>query len=87
MLTDRFSRLFGRLVTRWIRYQDAPRDPNRVTELAAARMALDDARKDIADERTIITNETPIVEPRRVAVSDLGLHKLKLAGIGLDGHG
>ena len=87
LLTDRFIRLFDRLVTRWTRYQDAPREPARVVELAAARAELDDVRNQIAQERTVISREGPVVEPPRVAVSDLGLHKLRLAGIGLDGHG
>ena len=86
MLTDRFIRLFDRLVARWTHYQDAPRDPARVVELATARGELDDVRNEIALERTVIAGQGPTIEPPRVAVSDLGLHKLKLAGIGLDGH-
>ena len=86
MLTDRFVRLFDRLVARWHRYQDAPRDPERVVELATARAQLDDVRNKIALERVVISSQAPTIEPPRVAVSDLGLHKLKLAGIGLDGH-
>ena len=87
MLTDRFIRLFERLVARRLRYEAAPRDPARVAELASARIALDTVRDEIARERAVIAHEGPTFEPPRVAVSDLGLYKLKLAGIGLDGHG
>lgn len=84
MLTDRFTRLFDRLMGRWIRYQDAPRDPARIVELATARSELDAVRNEMALERTVVTSQTSITEAPRVAVSDLGLRKLKLAGIGLD---
>jgi len=46
-----FDKLFGKLVNRWERYDDAPRTPDRVTELAAARADLDDARAETADAR------------------------------------
>ena len=89
MLTERFSRLFGRLLTRWAKYQDAPRDPASVTELAAARMELDDVRSEIATERELLlVNSAPVrIEPPRVAVSDEGLRRLRVAGIGLDSNG
>ena len=88
MLTERFSRLFGRLLTRWAKYQDAPRDPARVTELAAARVALDEVRSDIATERAVVVSAPHVgKEPPRVAVSDDGLRRLRVAGIGLDSNG
>ena len=46
-----FEGLFKRLVQRWEIYQDAPRDPELVTTLAAARADLDDARGEIAKVR------------------------------------
>jgi len=46
-----FERLFTKLVGRWEVYQDAPRHPERVPELASARADLDDARNEIAEVR------------------------------------
>jgi len=46
-----FDKLFGNLVSRWKRYDDAPRTPDRVIELASARADLDDARAQTADAR------------------------------------
>ncbi len=86
MLTERFSRLFSRLVVRWSQYQSAPRDPARVTDLAAARIALDEVRSEIAQERARITVVHPTYEvSSKVAVSDADLLKLRVAAIGLDG--
>ncbi|MDJ0924024.1 MAG: hypothetical protein QNJ77_05635 [Acidimicrobiia bacterium] len=89
MLTDRFSRLFGRLLSRWVKYQDAPRDPARVTELAAARIELDEVRSEIAGERELLlVHAAPVrSDAPRVAVSDEGLRRLRVAGIGLDTNG
>ena len=86
MLTDRFSQLFGRLLSRWAKHQQAPRDPASVTELAAARIELDDARSDLAAERSLLLNDrVPTrIEAPRVAVSNEGLRRLRVAGIGLD---
>ena len=85
MLTERFSRLFGRLLTRWVHYQDAPRDPARVTELAAARIALDEVRSDIAGERdNIAWTDAPRTGASRVAISDSDLSRLRVAAIGVD---
>jgi hypothetical protein len=85
MLTERFSRLFGRLLNRWVDYQDAPRDPVRVVELAAARMALDDVRSDIAAERRELVSAGSVVEGPRVAVSPAELSRLRVAGLGFEG--
>lgn len=88
MITDRFSRLFDRLLTRWAAYQDAPRDPARVTELASARARLDDVRRDISTERTLVmAGASPRVEAPRVAISESDLSRLRVAGIGLDSNG
>lgn len=86
MITDTFSRLFGSLLARWAKYQNAPRDPERVRELAAARVEMDDVRNEIAVERELVMAATAPVraEPPRVAVSDEGLRRLRVAGIGLD---
>lgn len=46
----RFARAFDRLLGAFGRYQAAPRDPERVPELAAARAELDDARADARAE-------------------------------------
>jgi hypothetical protein len=88
MISDRFTRLFDRLLARWTVYQDAPRDPARVTELAAARARLDDVRRDIATERTfVMAGASPRVEAPRVAISESDLSRLRVAGIGLDSNG
>jgi hypothetical protein len=85
MITDRFSRLFDRLLTRWAVYQDAPRDPARVVELAAARIDLDDARNDIATERDLVmATAAPRVEAPRVAISEDALNRLRVAAVGVD---
>ena len=84
MLTERFSRLFGRLLNRWEDYQVAPRDPARVTELAEARMALDDVRSEIADEHRELVSVAPVAEGPRVAVSPAELDRLRVASIGFD---
>ena len=84
MLTERFSRLFDRLLERWLTYQDAPRDPDRVVELAAARLALDDTRNDIAAEREQLVGNTRELDGPRVAVSSDELNRLHVVGIGVD---
>ena len=71
MLHPVVDRLFGTLLRRWHRYQDAPRDPGRVTELAAARIDLDDARLDIAEARDLHHPEAGRPErdePRKISV-------------------
>jgi len=68
--------------------EDASRDPARVTELAAARVALAEVRSEIVTERARISQSVPAhPAERRVAVSDEDPRKLMRAGIGLDGHG
>lgn len=85
MLTERFNTLWRRLIERWLTYQQTPRSPELVTELAAARIALDEARTDIAGERgRIEMSHRSVVEPPRVAVSEGDLGKLRVAGIGVD---
>ncbi len=87
MITERFSRLFGRLLTRWASYQDAPRDPELVTDLAAARIALDEVRSDIALERASITTWSPVSHHSpRVAISEEDLDRLRVAGLGYVGN-
>jgi hypothetical protein len=51
MLTERFNRLWSRLVRLWFAYQNVPRTQDDVVDLAAARIALDGARPEIAAER------------------------------------
>ena len=85
MLTERFSRLFSRLLDRWLVYQEAPRDPARVTELAAARSALDDVRSEIRTERLELANRARNTDGPRVAISESELSKLRVAAIGYEG--
>lgn len=87
MLTERFSRLFSGLLIRWGQYEDIPRDPARVTDLAAARSALDEVRSEIAGERAKIWNQAPVGhEGPRVAISAADLDRLRVAGIGFVGN-
>ncbi len=83
MLTQTFHRLFQTLVGRWKAYDDAPRDPARVVELATARAALDDARSAIAAERGRIEPQ-PRPESSyvwRSAVDPQTYRLLKLRGV------
>lgn len=85
MLTSRFNSLWNLLVGRWFAYQDAPRTPDDVVELASARAALDDVRSEIAEERGIIASASrPLATVSRVAVSDEDLARLRVAGVGND---
>ena len=87
MITERFSQLFSRLLSRWVQYQDAPRDPHRATELAAARISLDEVRHEIAEERMLCSvAPAPQLSAPRVAVSESDLRKLRIAAIGVDGN-
>ncbi len=83
MLTETFNRLFHVLVSRWMAYQDAPREPARVVELATARAALDDARSEIAAERGRFAPQ-PAPQGRyvwRSAVDADAYRLLKLRGV------
>lgn len=83
MLTQTFNRLFHVLVSRWKAYQQAPRDPARVVELAAARAALDDARAAISTARGRLEPQ-PAPEGRyvwRSAVDPDTYRLLKLRGV------
>ncbi len=83
MLTQTFNRLFHTLVARWKTYQEAPRDPERVAELAAARADLDDARSAIAAARGRFAPQ-PAPEGRyvwRSAVDADTFRLLKLRGV------
>jgi hypothetical protein len=83
MLTERFNRLWDLLVVRWFAYQDAPRDPARVTRLAAARVALGQARSEIAVERgKIVATTYPGAERSRVAIPEADLRKLRVSQVG-----
>lgn len=85
MLTRRFQRLYDRLVGRWRVYHDAPRDPERVTELAQARADLDDTRIEIAEERASIDTSRRHehrVSPR-TAVDPEDLQRLWAQGRGM----
>ena len=89
MLTDRFERLFRRLVGRFRHYHDADRSPANVVELAAARWDLELARKAIAAERARITVQGAVRpgKARKVALSgdELALARLRVSGIGSSG--
>ncbi len=78
MLTARFEDLWSRLVGAWYRYQDAPRNPAQVPELAATRIALDEVRSEIAAERavlgvSVVTNRVP--EPAAQRRREMLIHQ------------
>jgi hypothetical protein len=83
MVSDRFERLFGRLVSAFKHHQDVPRSTATIRELGAARWALDEARDEIADER-----ERMVPRPvnrgtlRKVNVSENDLARLHVFGVG-----
>ena len=54
MLSERFEQLFRRLVHVFLRYDDTPRNAENVLALAAARIDLEDVRRDIAVERHVV---------------------------------
>ncbi|MDF1596230.1 MAG: hypothetical protein P1T08_09040 [Acidimicrobiia bacterium] len=76
----RFVNAFSNLVGRWAVYQDAPRDPGSVVELAHARIALDIARLAAADARDGWDNRSqgPVRPPKRTSVSDDDLARLRV---------
>ncbi len=86
MITERFSRLFSRLLNRWADYEAAGRDPAHVPDLASARVALDEARSEIATERATMISTGPRAKTvSKVAVSEGDLLKLKVSSLGLTG--
>jgi hypothetical protein len=64
-----FERLFSKLVRRWKTYQDAPRHPDLVATLAAARANLDDTRQEISDFREQFYPEQHPTRPPRPGVA------------------
>lgn len=87
MLHPVFNGLFDRLVARWRTYQEAPRQPERVVELAAARAGLDDARAEIALARAEFHPESagPASVGRRIAVDADAYAVLRLQGVHSEG--
>ena len=78
MLSSRFEDLWSRLIGAWYRYQDAPRDPAQVPQLAATRIALDEVRSEIASERgamgvAVITNR--VLEPAAQRRREMLIHQ------------
>ncbi len=87
MLHPAFNGLFDRLVARWRTYQDAPRRPERVTELAKARADLDDARATIGRARAHLYPDFEQAAPvgRRIAVDADAYAVLRLQGVHSEG--
>ncbi len=54
MLTPEFHELFRELASTFIRYHEAPRDPESVCELARRRFELESIRAAIARERMVM---------------------------------
>ena len=85
MLHPRFGKVFSKLLGVWRVYQEAPREPERVTELAQARANLDDARAETTKTRRQLHPDTPPpAHGRRVARTALTqeeYRKLALKGV------
>ncbi len=58
-LDDKFDEAFGHLSACRIAYEDDPRDPALFTQLASARIALEDSRKAMEGERARLGLEPP----------------------------
>ena len=83
MLTEKFDRLFLRLVASFKRYQEVHRSPDTVVAIGSARTALDLARADIAVERKrIIGDRSVLGVSRQTAVSEDDLARLRVFGTG-----
>ena len=84
MITTRFERLFGRLVSSFKHHQDVPRAPDKVPDLGAARWDLELARSAIAQERERIADQAAARAeiPRQAAISDDDLARLRAFGAG-----
>jgi hypothetical protein len=68
------------------RHQDVPRSPDNVVAIASARRNLDLARNAIAIERKGIIDSHGLRDaPRRTAVSDDDLARLRVFGTGFVG--
>ena len=80
MITSRFSDSFARLLLRRRAYDDAPRVPERVVDLATARADLDDARSDVADARGEIewNPSTSSAPPKQTSISEEDLARLRV---------
>jgi len=83
VLTQYFDRLFSRLVTSFKRYEEVQRSPDTVAAIGSARIDLDLVRNAITVERECIVGEhSPEHVPRRTAVSDADLARLRVLGTG-----
>lgn len=83
----RFTAALGRLLKSWGRYQEAPRHPERIPELGAARADLEDARTDAAEARASYhpnwrREDAPETPPRKTSASDEEIAVLRLRGDG-----
>lgn len=64
-LDTAFNQAFAHLSSCRTAYEDNPRDPDRFAALGAARAALEDARKEMNDERIRLG-----LEPRQLHIVD-----------------
>ena len=82
MLTARFERLFRRLVSVFLRYDDIPRSSETVVEIAQARAVLEDARVAMASERDLVARRSArTVRVRYTALSTGDQAILKVQGM------
>ncbi|NOX23470.1 MAG: hypothetical protein GXP36_10310 [Actinobacteria bacterium] len=83
MVSERFERLFGRLVVAFKQHQDVPRTTANVVELGAARWVLEAARTEIAAERVrMAPHPLHRRNVRKVNVSENDLARLQVFGVG-----
>ena len=54
MLSERFERLFRRLLIAFVRYDNTARSPDNVKALGTARIDLENLRRQIASERDVV---------------------------------
>lgn len=83
MVSNRFDRLFRRLVAAFRHHQDVPRTIANIADLGSARWELEAARNAIADERERMAprplNRGPL---RKVNMSEGDLARLQVFGVG-----
>ena len=84
VISARFNRAWNRLVPAFSRHQQAPRDPNDLSELAEARWNLEQARNETRAARIELGQRRPPVSepPRKVAVSEEDQAKIRVHGLG-----
>jgi hypothetical protein len=83
MMSESFDAAYRRLVSAFGRYHDAPRSPDSIPQLGAARWDLHKARNAMSVERRRVAKpQWPTNRFSRTAVSPDDLAKLRVRGLG-----